>query len=142
MSALRKGEWLTLAGAGALLVLLFLPWFDGRIGWTSLGWLMLVLMLLSIAGAVWIAVSTVEGVLTRILPALVGTIAISALMLLVLALRVLAFAPGDAGLEAYLGLLAAAALFAGAGIGLADERTGAPASAYTPPAPRPAPPAT
>lgn len=142
MSRLRKGEWLALGGAAALLVLLFLPWFDGRIGWTSLGWFMIVLLLLSIAGAVWIAATTVEGILTRIMPALVITTTISALTLLILFLRVLAFPPGDAGVDAWLGVLAAAVLFAGAGIAIADERTDAPESAYTPPAPRPTPPAT
>ena len=49
MSRLRTGEWLGLAGGVALLVLLFLPWFDGRIGWTSLGWLMIGLLVLCMA---------------------------------------------------------------------------------------------
>jgi len=57
-------------------------------------------------------------------------------------LRVLAFPPGDTDAAAYFGLLATAAIFAGAGVALADERTDAPESAFTPPAPRPAPPAT
>jgi drug/metabolite transporter (DMT)-like permease len=142
MSRLRKGEWLALAGAVALVVLLFLPWFDGRIGWTSLGWLMIALLVLCIAGAVWIALTTVDDVLTRIMPALVVTLAVSALSLLILVLRVLAFPPGDTEVGAYLGILATLAIFAGAGVALADERTDAPESAYTPPAPRPAPPAT
>jgi hypothetical protein len=142
MSRLRKGEWLAVAGALALLVLLFLPWFDGRIGWTSLGWLMIALLVLCIAGAAWIALTTIDNVLTRVLPALVVTSAVAALSLVVLVLRVLAFPPGDTEIAAYLGILATAVIFAGAGIALADERTDAPDSAFTPPAPRPAPPAT
>jgi hypothetical protein len=142
MSRLRPGEWLAVPGAVALLVLLFVSWFDGRIGWTSLGWLMIALLVLCMAGAAWIAVTTVDGVLTRIMPALVITTTVSALSLVILVLRVLAFPPGDAEVAAYLGILATAAIFAGAGVALADERTEAPESAYTPPAPRPPPPAT
>jgi len=142
MSRLRTGEWLGLAGGVALLVLLFLPWFDGRIGWTSLGWLMIGLLVLCMAGAAWIAATTVDGVLTRIMPALVVTTTVAALSLVILVLRVLAFPPGDAEAAAYLGILATAAIFAGAGVALADERTDAPESAFAPPAPRPAPPAT
>jgi hypothetical protein len=41
---------------------------------------------------------------------------------------------------AYLGLLSAAALAAGAWRSIGDERTDAPESAYEPPPPRPAPP--
>ncbi len=142
MSRLRTGEWLGLAGGVALLVLLFLPWFDGRIGWTSLGWLMISLLVLCMAGAVWIALTTIDDVLTRIMPALVVTTTVTALSLVILILRVLAFAPGDAEVSAYLGILATAAIFAGAGVALADERTDAPESAFTPPAPRPLPPPT
>ena len=142
MSRLRKGEWLAVAGGAALLVLLFLPWFDGRIGWTSLGWMMIILLGLSIAGAAWIAVTTVDGVLTRIMPALVVTTTLSALTFLILLLRVLAFPPGHTETAAYLGLLATALIGAGAFVALADERTDAPESQDTPPAARPAPPAT
>ncbi len=142
MSRLRTGEWTALGAAAALLVLLFLPWFDGRIGWTSLGWLMIALLLVSMAGAVWVAVTTAEGVLTRIMPALVITTTLASLTFVVLLVRVLAFAPGSREIAAFLGMLMALALAGGAGHALADERTDAPESAYTPPAPRPAPPAT
>lgn len=142
MSRLRKGEWLAVAGAVALLVLLFLPWFDGRIGWTSLGWLMIALLVLCIAGVAWITVTTADDVLTRIMPALVITTTVAAFTLVVLVLRVLAFPPGDTEFGAYLGILATAAIFAGAGVALADERTDAPESVFARPAPRPAPPPT
>jgi hypothetical protein len=142
VSRLRKGEWLGVAGAVALLVLLFLPWFDGRIGWTSLGWLMIALLVLCLAGVAWITVATADDVLTRIMPALVITTTVAAFTLVVLVLRVLAFPPGDTELGAYLGILATAAIFAGAGVALADERTDAPASVFAPPVSRPAPPPT
>jgi hypothetical protein len=43
-------------------------------------------------------------------------------------------------LPAYLGLVAMAAIVAGGWRSMADERTGAPESEYTPPPARPAPP--
>jgi hypothetical protein len=68
------------------------------------------------------------------------------LALLVLALRTLVFQPGPNDLVvlrygAWLGLLAALALAVGGWWAIKDERTDAPESAYTPPEPRPAPPA-
>ena len=139
MSRLRLGEWTALAAAVAMLLLLFLPWFDSRIGWTSLGWFMILLIVLSMAGAVWIALTTVEGILTRIMPALVIGTTVASLTFVVLLLRVLAFAPGSREVAAYLGVLAALALAGGGWYALADERTDAPESAYTPPPARPAP---
>ena len=63
----------------------------------------------------------------------------------VLVLRVLVFQPGDNAITtlrygAWLGLAGAAAIVVGAWWALADERTGAPESAYEPPPARPAPP--
>jgi hypothetical protein len=139
MSRLRLGEWTALASAVAMLVLLFLPWFDSRIGWTSLGWFMIVLLVLSMAGAVWIALTTVEGILTRIMPALVIGTSVAGITFVVLLLRVLAFAPGSREVAAYAGVLVALALAGGGWYALADERTDAPESAYTPPPARPAP---
>jgi hypothetical protein len=68
------------------------------------------------------------------------------LALLALALRALVFQPGPNDLVvlrygAWLGLLAALALAVGGWLAIKDERTDAPESAYTPPEPRPAPPA-
>jgi hypothetical protein len=71
--------------------------------------------------------------------------------LIALAVRVAVAQPGlgagapdalvAAELPAYLGLAAGALIVAGAWRSLGDERTTAPESAYTPPPPRPAPPA-
>ena len=64
--------------------------------------------------------------------------------LAILVLRVLAFAPGRRVMFVRLARHpATAAIFAGAGVALADERTDAPESAFTPPRDeRPVPPAT
>jgi threonine/homoserine/homoserine lactone efflux protein len=148
VSRLRLGEWTGAVGAVALLVLLFAPWFDplGVSGWSKLGWLTIVVVLLTIAVGAWLAVATAIGrpiaqqVAAGILAATIGTLG-----LLELALRVLVFQPGPNHLVtlrygAYLGLLAALAVALGGWWALKDERTDAPESAYTPPPARPAPP--
>ena len=146
MSRLRTGEWLAGSPAAiALLVLLFLPWFDGRIGWTSLGWLMIALLVLCIAGAAWIAArrrSTAcsPGSCPRSSITHDGGARCSLVILVLPGARVRR--PATRRPPPMLGILATAAIIAGAGVALADERTDAPESAFTPPAPRPVPPAT
>jgi hypothetical protein len=148
VSRLRLGEWTGGVGAVALLVLLFAPWFDplGASGWSALGWLTIVVVLLTIAVGGWLAVATAIGrpvaqqVAAGILAATIGTLGF-----VELALRVLVFQPGPNALVtlrygAYLGLLAALAVALGGWWSLKDERTGARESAYAPPPPRPAPP--
>jgi hypothetical protein len=165
MSRLRAGEWAALAGAAALLVTLFLPWFGievpgpagnlvnpfladvtGTSGWNALGWVTIVLALAAIACAAWLAFANATGrpvaqsVAASVLTATAGTFA-----LLALALRALVFQPGPNDFVvvrygAWLGLLAALVLAVGGWWAIKDERTDAPESAYTPPEPRPAPP--
>ena len=165
MSRLRGGEWTALAGAAALVVTLFLPWFgievpgpagnlvnpflaevSGTSGWNTLGWLVIVLALAAVGCAVWLAIANAtagpvaQAVAASVLTATAGTVA-----LIALALRVLVFQPGPNDLVvlrygAWLGLLAALVLALGGWWAMKDERTGAPESAYTPPEPRPAPP--
>ena len=167
---LRSGEVLAGAGAVALFVLLFLDWFEPRIrpritetsgrvvgpeqhlsGWTSLGWAMLVLLLLVIVLAVWLAAATLfAGTVSQPVAAAVLLSAAGALALGALVIRVAVVQPGlgtglpndqvDVRLPAYLGIAALAVLVAGAWRSMADERTGAPESAYEPPPARPAPP--
>jgi len=77
-----------------------------------------------------------------VLTATAGTLACA-----VLVLRTLLFQPGPnefigTRYGAWLGLLAALVLAIGGWWAIKDERTEAPESAYTPPEPRPAPPAT
>ena len=155
MSRLRAGEWIAVAGAGALLVTLFLPWFgvahidstgSWGSGWDALGWLVIAFALGAIGCAAWLAIANATGgpvaqsVAASVLTATAGTLALVAL-----ALRALVFQPGPNELivlryGAWLGLLAAVALAVGGWRALQDERTDARESAYTPPEPRPAPP--
>jgi lysylphosphatidylglycerol synthetase-like protein (DUF2156 family) len=167
---LRSGELLAGGGALALLVLLFLDWFRSTVitrvteasgsfvepglhtsGWAAVGWLLLVLLAAVIVMAGWLVVATVtDAPVSRQMAAAVLTASAGAVVLVILLLRVTVAQPGlGAGLPdkavavrlpAYLGLVALAVLVVGAWRAIADERTGAPESAYTPPPARPAPP--
>jgi hypothetical protein len=145
---LRLGEWTAGVGAVALVATLFLSWVGPRdqSGWSSLGWPTLVVCLAAIGVAAWLVVGTVvtrpvaQLVAAAGLTAMLGTLAV-----LVLLVRTAVAQPGvDAvtsiEVGAYLGLLAALLLAVGGWWAIADERTDAPESAYTPPPPRPAPP--
>jgi hypothetical protein len=160
VSRLRAGEWTAAAGAAALLVTLFLPWFGIELpapadsngilnldssGWDSLGWFVLVLALAAIGCAAWLAIANATGrpvaqaVAASVLTPTAGTLAFVAL-----ALRALVVQPGPNEIVvlrygAWLGLLAALVLAVGGWWALKDERTDAPESAYTPPEPRPPP---
>ena len=175
MSRLRAGEWLAVVGAAALPVTLFLAWFGVDLpqetvqqrqfggggvlnvlntyavdswgsGWDALGWLVIVVVLVAVACAAWLALANATArpvaqlVAASVLTATAGTLAF-----VVLALRALVFQPGPNDLVvlrygAWLGLLAALILAIGGWWATKDERTDAPESAYTPPEPRPAPP--
>jgi uncharacterized integral membrane protein len=158
------------AGAVALAVLLFLDWFEpgvrprvtetsGRVvgpeqhlsGWTSLGWVLLVLLLVVIVLALWLAASTLfAATVSQPVAASVLLSAVGALTLGALVMRVAVVQPGlgiglpnglvSVRLPAYLGMAALAVIVVGAWRSMADERTGAPESAYEPPVARPAPP--
>jgi hypothetical protein len=170
LGRLRSGELLAGAGALALLVLLFLDWFEAVVtrrvtessgsfvepalhtsGWTAVGWMVLVALVVVLVLAGWLVVATaIDAPVSRQIAAAVLTASAGVVVLAILALRVTVVQPGlGAGLPdeavavklpAYLGLVALAALVVGAWLAIADERTGAPESAYTPPAARPAPP--
>jgi hypothetical protein len=166
VSRLRAGEWTAAVGAAALVATLFLPWFEvdlpGAVGnlvnaalaeqgetsgWSMLGWLVIVFALVAIGCGAWLVIANATArpvaqlVAASVLTATAGTVAF-----VVVALRVLVFQPGPndlVGLRygAWLGLLAALALAVGGWWATKDDRTDAPESAYTPPEPRPAPPA-
>jgi hypothetical protein len=167
---LRSGEILAGAGAVALFVLLFLDWFrleirpritetSGSIvgielhlsGWTSLGWPMAVLLLAEIVLALWLAAATLfSSTVSQPVAAGVLVTAVGALALVALVVRVTIVQPGlgigapdelvAVQWPAYAGLAATAAILVGGWLSMADERTDAPESAYTPPPARPAPP--
>lgn len=154
MTRIRAGEALMAIGAVGLFVLLFADWFEGagvsRSGWSSLGWVLIVLLVALIAVALVTVVSTVARAKPAIIVGSGVTTAALAIVTLPIALiRVLLTQPDlDLGLgntavsiqtAGYLGLVALVLIAVGAWIMLADERTGAPESAYTPPPPRPIP---
>ena len=154
MTRIRVGEALAAVGAIALFALLFADWFSGggisRSGWSSLGWALIVLL----AGAIGVAVVLVVATVVRAKPAIIVGSAVVSVVLGVVTLpialvRVLITQPDlDLGLgntavdvktAGWLGLVALALIGVGAWTTLADERTDAPESAYTPPPPRPVP---
>jgi uncharacterized integral membrane protein len=170
LGRLRSGELLAGAGAVALFVVMFFDWFmpeiqprvtetSGRIvgpelhlsGWTSLGFLLVLLLLVALVLAMWLAASTLFAA-TVSQPVAAGVLltAVGGVALVALVLRVTVLQPGLGVGEpddlvavqwpAYAGLAAMALIVAGAWRSMADERTDAPESAYTPPEPRPAPP--
>jgi hypothetical protein len=164
VSRLRAGEWTAAAGAVGLLVTLFLPWFGLDLppstvavptivgeakesGWDSLGWFVIVLTLAAIGCAAWLALANAGSrPVAQVVAASVLTATAGSLAFVALALRVLVFQPGPnefVGVRygAWLGLLAALTLAVGGWWATKDDRTDAPESAYTPPEPRPAPPA-
>jgi hypothetical protein len=151
---IRLGEALTAIGAIGLFVLLFADWFEGggvsRSGWSSLGWGLVVLLVAVMALAAVMVVSTVARAKPAIIVGSAVTTAVVGIVTLPIALlRVLVTQPdldlglgnGDVTIQTagYLGILALALITAGAWITLADERTDAPESAYTPPPARPVP---
>jgi hypothetical protein len=159
---LRAGEWLAGAGTVALLaLLLFADWFRAEgtaadadpslSGAAALGWPLVLLLLALAALAAWLVIATAAGATTaQLMVAAVVTVVVGAIALLVALVRVLAAQPGlgarlsnaevGVAVAGYLGLVAVAAILAGAWRAMADERTDAPESAFTPPPARPAPP--
>jgi hypothetical protein len=115
-------------------------------GWDALGWLVLALATLAVAWAAWLIVATAaDRPVTHVVAADVTAAVIGPMAFVALALRALVFQPGANEVTTveygtWIGLAGAALLAVGAWWSLADERTGAPESAYVPPAPRPAPP--
>jgi hypothetical protein len=138
VKALRGGELLAGAAAIGLLAALFLDWSAGRDGWSALGRLMVVLLVVAALAALWLVLATARRRVTQSISAGVVATPVGALVFLVLLVRVLVLGDLEAG--AWIGLLFAALIPAGAWWSMADERTGAAESEYVPPAPRPVPP--
>ena len=154
MRRIRRGEALLAVGAIALFVLLFFDWFSGggvsQSGWSSLGWALDILLIVVIGLALTTVVLTAMGVKPAIaLGPGVFTVTFAAITLPIALVRVLITQPAlglglgndavSVEVAGYLGLLALIVTFAGAWIAIADERTDAPDSAYTPPPARPVP---
>ncbi len=166
---LRAGEAIALAGAVALAVLLAFDWFflstpDARLGAhesgiRALGWfadLLLVFTILLVLALVFFTVTTRAvglPVTLAVLTTFFGLFSVIAIAVRLVAQPGLGVDAGNADVEvevpAYLGLLAALAITAGAWRTMADERTHTPESLEQTEevlrvrgAPRPAPPRT
>ena len=90
VKALRGGELLAGVGAIGLLAALFLDWFGGPgRGWSALGWLMVVLLVLAALAALWLVLTTARRRVAQSVAAGVVTAPVGALVFLVLLVRVL-----------------------------------------------------
>ena len=125
---LRSGEILTCAGALGLSAVLFMDWFGGRSGWSTMT-VGRVLLVLTIVLAMTLVVVTLGArAVSMATSAATVTIGVGSPALILLLYRVGLDEPGrnalvsvDAG--AYLGLLCMLAIVAGAWRALGDERT-------------------
>jgi hypothetical protein len=146
---LRPGDWVAGAGGVVLLVSLFLPWYDVHgvsrhlTAWQAFSVIDLLLALAALLGIALAVTTAVRR--TPAVPVALGVIALipGALATLLVLVRVLD-PPGpnallDVAAGAWIGLVAAAALTAGAWMSIADERNrGVPEPSVET---RPAPPA-
>lgn len=145
MRRMRRSDWCLLVSALAVPLTLSLDWFSpAATGWSSLGWALVALIVLTaglgLATVVLIAAGTRDAV--NVPPAVV-LMALAPFTLLV-TLVVTLLKPGDAtGLEsgALAGIVALGALKASAWYSMRDERLDQPARQVEPPPARPAPPA-
>jgi hypothetical protein len=116
-------------------------------GWDALGWLVIVIALAAVGCAAWLAIANaINSPVAQIVAASVLTATVGTFAFVAIALRVLIFQPGPNDIVVvryggWLGLIAALVLALGGWLAIKDERTDAPQSAYTPPEPRPPPPA-
>lgn len=125
---LRAGEWITALGGAALLVALFLPWYDegaaSPSGWESLAILDVILALIGVAAVMLVVVTAVQR--SPALPiAMDSLLALAGLVALALLLFRIADLPGDAHgreLGLWLALGSALVLTVGAAIAMRDER--------------------
>jgi hypothetical protein len=155
---LRAGELLAGLGAVALVVVLFMDWFAplgwalrqdaARSGWSTLGWLMVAVLVLLVLAALWLVAATVAGAVTQavaagVTAAALGTITAPVLLVRVLTQPSLGVGAPDSLVDirwgAALGLVCTGLIALGGWWMLKDERTNAPESRYEPPPPRPAP---
>ena len=149
LTRLRAGELLAGAAAVALLASLFLDWNRdddaggagvAESGWSSLGVVTLVFVLIAVGVALALVFTTVTKRPAAIpIGAAVITTAVGAVVTLVLVVRVVLL--DDSLLVAYLGLVLMLLVPAGGWIAMGDERTSAPYSAAPDLPRRPAPPA-
>jgi hypothetical protein len=163
LSRLRVGEWVALIGGIGLLVLLFTTWFGvdagaagtsidhslTKSGWGGLGWFMVLLLLVLIAGGLFTAATVALGQPPAgAVGVAVATLTLGGVIVLALAVRLL-LQPDlgvgadngavDVRLPALLGLVFAALIPAGAFWAIQDERTAGPEAVVNLPPARPVP---
>ncbi len=126
---LRSGELLSAAGAIGLAVVLFIDWFGGQSGWSTLT-VGRVLLVLTIALALTFVFITLSArAVSMATSSATVTVAFGSLTLLYLLFRVGLDEPGvnalvSVDLGAYLGVLGVVAIIIGAWRAIADERAG------------------
>ena len=130
---LRSGELLTAAGSVGLAVVLFVDWFGGQSGWSTLTVGRFLLVLTILLGLTLVVVTLRARAVSTALSAAVVTVGFGTLALLYLLYRVGIDEPGrnalvgvDAG--AYLGLLCLLGILGGAWRTMSDERKDSPIS--------------
>jgi hypothetical protein len=154
---LRAGEWITALGGLALLVSLFLPWYDAGAtspsAWESFAILDVILALVGLAAVALLGVTAVQR--APAVPIAMDTlVTLGGVVALLLVLVRTANLPGTAdgrGPGLWIGLAAVLVITAGAAIAMRDERpssegrhvdltgrpTAAPPEVEVTPAPRP-----
>jgi hypothetical protein len=143
---LRAGEWIVAVSGAALLLALFLPWYELDGGATATGWeglavLDIVLAVIA-AAAVAIPLVTAAQRVPAVPVALDSLVALAGLVgALLVCLRTLNLPDGAAGREwaLWLGLAASLGIFAGAMVAVRDERLSTPGR-HTDPTGVPSPP--
>lgn len=166
MKHVRSAEWAVLAGALGILITLWQQWFSYAVtlesfppqeltitvtGWDGLGWLMVTMLVVSaLLGVGLFLTFAINAGDAATLPfgATLGAVAIPTLIAL---LAVLLSRPGlgvdlpasAVGIEpaGWIGAASMALLTAGSLVSIRNERTDGRSRAYSPPPPRPAPPA-
>jgi hypothetical protein len=149
MTRLRHGELLAGLATAGFVACLLLAWFEQGgepvSGASTLGWPLVVLLVVPVALIALLVVSTVTArpVAWAVTSAILAT-ASTILLWPLLVLRTLVFQPDDNAattvtLVGWLGLLAFTLMAVGSWLSMGDERTGARESAYEPPPARPLP---
>ncbi len=125
---LRAGEWIAALGGVALLVALFLPWYDeGAVsptGWESFAVLDVIFALVGVA-AVLLLVVTAQQRSPAVPLAMASLLTLGGLVALVLAVIRVADLPSNAsarGTGVWLALAASLAISAGGAVAMRDER--------------------
>jgi cytochrome bd-type quinol oxidase subunit 2 len=125
---LRAGEWIAAIGGVALLVALFLPWYDegaaSPTGWESFAVLDVIFALVGVA-AVLLLVVTAQQRSPALPLAMASLLTLGSVVVLVLAVFRVIDLPSDASARdagVWLALAASLAIFAGGALAMRDER--------------------